>query len=145
MAASSPLDATVALRTAVRSALLADGTLSAALVGQKIVVDAPSSHPTPYIQIASRSNDWSTATEDGQEFFLDLHVWHQPASQTPETGTARDLMSRVRIVLHTAALSLTSPFTLMQIRVDAMIGPYLDPDGTTLHGVVSVHAFVDHG
>jgi len=145
MATSSSLDSVPAFRGAVRTAILADATLSSTLVGSKVLVQAPSSHPTPYIQLTARSQDWATATEDGQEIFLDLHVWHQRLSQTPETDVARDIMSRLKQVLHTASLSLASPFTLTQMRVDSMIGPYLDPDGTTLHGVVSLHAFVDHG
>jgi hypothetical protein len=141
---ANPLDATYALKAAVRTALLANSTLSTTLVGLKVVDLAPSSHPTPYISIETRSNDWSTATEDGQEILLDINVWHQPASQTPETVTARNLMSEVRVALHTASLSLEAPFNCVQIRVDNMIGPYRDPDGMTLHGVVSVRALVDH-
>lgn len=142
--AANPLDATFALKAAVRTALLANSTLSTTLVGLQVVELAPSSHPTPYISIEARSNDWSTATEDGQEILLDINVWHQSASQTPETATARNLMSEVRATLHTASLTLEAPFNCVQIRVDNIIGPYRDPDGTTLHGVVSVRALVDH-
>lgn len=142
--AASPLDATYALKAAVRTLLLANSTIAGTLVGLKVVDLAPSSHPTPYISIETQSNDWSTATEDGQEVLLDINVWHQTASQTPETATARDIMSEVRKTLHTAVLSLAAPFNCVQIRVDNMIGPYRDPDGQTLHGVVSVRALVDH-
>ena len=142
--AASPLEATYALKAAVRTALLANSTLSTTLVGLKVVELAPSSHPTPYISIDARSNDWSTSTEDGQEILLDINVWHQSPSQTPETATARNLMSEVRTTLHTASLSLEAPFNCVQIRVDNIIGPYRDPDGSTLHGVVSVRALVDH-
>lgn len=144
MAAGTASDATYALKAAVRTALLADSTINSALVGLKVVDDAPAGHATPYISIDTRSNDWSTATEDGQEIFLDLNVWAQPASQTPETGTARDIMASVRRVLHTASLSLAAPFHSVLIRVENMIGPYRDPDGTTLHGVVSIRALTDH-
>lgn len=142
--AASPLDATYAVKAAVRTALLANATLASALAGLKVVDLAPSSHPTPYISIETQSSDWSTATEDGQEIVLDINVWHQTASQTPETATARDLMGQVRKALHTAPLSLAAPFNCVQIRVENMIGPYRDPDGMTLHGVVSVRALVDH-
>lgn len=141
---ASPLDATYALKAAVRTALLANSTLSTTLVGLRVVDLAPSSHPTPYISIETRSNDWSTATEDGQEILLDINVWHQPVSQTPETATARNLMSEVRVALHTASLTLDAPFNCVQIRVQNMLGPYRDPDGMTLHGVVSISALVDH-
>lgn len=144
MAASLPLDAARALIAAVRTVLLADSTLSSLLEGQKIVSMAPSSHPTPYISIADRSADWSTATEDGQEIQLDLNIWHQPDSQTPEAGRARAIMALCRQILHTATPSLAAPFHCVQIRVENEIGPYRDPDGSTLHGVVSIRALVDH-
>jgi hypothetical protein len=114
------------------------------LAGNKVLMLAPSSHPTPYISIAIRSNDWSTATEDGQEVLLDLNIWHQPGSQTPEASTARTIMALCRQTLHTADLSLATPFKCTLIRVTNEIGPYRDPDGATLHGVVSVRALVDH-
>jgi hypothetical protein len=128
----------------VRAALLANSTLSGQLVGQKVVSMAPSSHSTPYISIAHRSNDWSTATEDGQEVLLDINVWHQPDSQTPEAGTARAIMALCRQILHTADLTLAEPFHCVLIRVINEIGPYRDPDGRTLHGVVSIRALVEH-
>jgi hypothetical protein len=130
--------------TAVRTALLADATLPGLLAGLKIVDKAPSSHPTPYISMNVRSADWSTASEDGQEFHIDLDVWHEPSSQTPETGTARQIMAIVRSTLHTATLSLASPYHAVLIRVENEVGPFRDPDGATLHGVVSLRALVDH-
>lgn len=144
MTAGTALDATYALKAAVRAALLADSYLNSTLVGTKIVDDAPAGQATPYISIDTRSNDWSTSTEDGQEILLDLNVWTQAASQTPETGLGRDIMAAVRRALHTASLSLAAPFHSMLIRVENMIGPYRDPDGTTMHGVVSIRALSDH-
>lgn len=144
MAASQPLDAAASLIAAVRSALLTNSALAGLLAGNKVITWAPSSCPTPYIQIGHHSNDWSTATEDGQEVLLDLNVYHQPDSQTPEASTARAIMALCRQTLHTASLSLASPFKCTLIRVTNEIGPYRDPDGATLHGVVSIRALVDH-
>jgi len=144
MAAGTASDATYALKAVVRTALLADSYLNSTLIGLKVVDDAPAGHATPYISIDTRSNDWSTATEDGQEIFLDLNVWTQAASQTPETGSGRDIMAAVRSVLHTAVLSPASPFHAVLIRVENMLGPYHDPDGTTMHGIVSIRALTDH-
>lgn len=144
MAASQPLDAGSSLIAAVRSALVANSALAGMLAGNKVMTWAPSSCPTPYIQIAHRSNDWSTASEDGQEVLLDLNVYHQPDSQTPEAGTARTIMVLCRQTLHTASLTLASPFHCVQVRVTNEIGPYRDPDGATLHGVVTIRALVDH-
>lgn len=145
MATATALDAVTAALTGVRTALLADGTLPGLLGdGLKIVTGAPSSYPCPYISVDARANDWSTATEDGQECLIDLNVWTQPPTQTPETGLGRQIMALCRQILHTAALSLPSPFHCVQCRVENQIGPYRDPDGTTLHGVVSLRILVDH-
>lgn len=144
MAKNDALDATYAIRAGIRTALLANTTLNSVLAGQKVVDLAPSSHPTPYISLETTSEDFSTATEDGQELSIDVNVWHQPSSQTPETATARDIMAEVRKTLHTAALSLASPYNLVLLRVTNMVGPFRDPDGMTLHGVVTVRALVDH-
>lgn len=144
MAAADASDATFAVKAAIRALILADATLAAALKGQKVVDDAPSSHPTPYVSFDTRSNDWSTASEDGQEVLIDINVWTQAASQTPETAAGRDIMASLRRVLHTANLTLASPFHSVLIRVENMIGPYRDPDGTTMHGIVSVRVLADH-
>jgi hypothetical protein len=144
MPANTALDGSYAIRAAIRTALLANATINSALVGKKVVDLAPSGHSTPYISLETSSEDFSTATEDGQEFSIDVNVWHQPGSQTPESATARDLMAEVRKTLHTAALSLASPYNLVLLRVTNQIGPYRDPDGMTLHGVLTVRAIVDH-
>ncbi len=144
MTASQSLDATYAVKAAIRAALLANATISSALVGQKIVDLAPSGHGTPYISLAVQSSDFSTATEDGQEFEIDVNVWHQPSSQTPETATARSIMAEVRQTLHVGSLSMAAPFIPVMMRVTNMIGPYRDPDGMTLHGVVTVRVLVNH-
>lgn len=144
MTASQAFDATYATKAAIRTALLANSSLSTALKGQKIIDLAPSSHATPFISLETQSMDFSTSTEDGQEIVVDVNVWHQPSSQTPETATARDIMAEVRKTLHNASLSMESPFILVLIRVTNMLGPYRDPDGMTLHGVVTVRALVNH-
>lgn len=145
MTAAAPLDAAYAALAGVRTALLADAALAGMLGdGLKIVTAAPSSYPCPFISMDLRANDWSTATEDGQEIALDLNVWTQPASQTPETGSGRAIMARCRALLHTATLTLDAPFHAVLCRVENEIGPYRDPDGATLHGVVSLRIVVDH-
>jgi len=145
MAASDPLDATFAVLAAIRAALLADATLNSTLAGSlKVMTGAPSSYPCPFISMTPHAADWSTATEDGQEVVIDLNVWTQAASQTAETATGRTIMASCRALLHTASLSLAAPYHTVQCRVDNQVGPYLDPDGATLHGVVTVRVLVDH-
>lgn len=145
MVASNPLDSSYAVMAMIRATLLADTYLQGILAGSKIVDKASSSMPTPFITFSTmRSNDWSTASEDAQEHLIDLGVWHEPDAQTPDTGTARAIMAQVRSLLHTAAPAIASPFNLVLMRVTNQLGPFRDPDGKTLHGVVSVRVVVDH-
>lgn len=144
MAAQLPLESSFAVLKSVRSALLADATLSGLLVGDKVVAFGSAGHPTPYISMALHSDDWSTATEDGQQHQIDLSVWHQPASQSPDSGLSRTIMGHVRRILHTAALTIDAPFHVVLCRIENQIGPYIDPDGATLHGVLSARIIVDH-
>lgn len=144
MTASVAADAAPSLLKGVRNALLADATLPGLLAGNKVMVRAPSSAPTPYIELDVRDADFSTATEDGQDFTVLCHVWHEPSSVTPETATTMALMGHVRRILHTATLPLDAPFNNVLTRVLSRQGPYHDPDSAVIHGIVVVRAVVDH-
>lgn len=144
MSAADAADASPAISKAVRAALLADTTLAPMLAGNKVMVRAPSSHPTPYIELDVRDADFSTATEDGQDFSILVHVWHEPSSVAPETATTMAIMGHVRRILHTAALVLDAPFRCVLIRVQSRVGPFHDPDAAVIHGTLIVRALVDH-
>lgn len=144
MTAAAALDATPALTKAIRGALIGDATLAPLLAGNKVMVRAPSSAPTPYIELDVRDQDFSTASEDGQDFSVLVHVWHEPNSVTPETGTAMAIMGHVRRILHTASLSLDAPFNGVLCRVQSRVGPFTDPDTAVIHGTLIVRALVDH-
>lgn len=141
---TTSLDSTIALMTAVRSALLADAPLSALITG--IYDRAPDKAKGNYLTIGDASSvDWSTATEDGQEHTLDIHVWSQKPSQTAETAEARAILGHIRRVLHNATgLTIAMPFSICTLQITHQIGPYLDPDEKTLHGVATLHAEIDH-
>ena len=144
MTASAALDGGAALLKAVRNALVGDATLNPLLAGNKVMVRAPSSAPTPYIELDLRCADFSTASEDGQDFTLVVHVWHAPSSVTPETGSTLAIIGHVRRILHTAALTMDAPFHCVFVRVFSSIGPFHDPDSAVIHGMVTVRAVVDH-
>jgi hypothetical protein len=70
--------ADISLRKAVRARLLATPALVARLGGARVHDEAPRGAPQPYIAFAqSRSRDWSTMTERGQEHALTLDVWSE--------------------------------------------------------------------
>lgn len=66
----------LALQRAVFSALSKDAALVALLGSAKIYDDVPQRTDFPYVSFGqSTERDWSTATEDGAEHLVTLHVW----------------------------------------------------------------------
>jgi hypothetical protein len=137
------IDGTMALMTAIRTALLADSGLAA--LGITEVYDRPPSiQVLPFVTIgATRYSDWSFADNDGQEIFVDVSAW-DGSKADPNTLVTRQIMERLRVILHFATLTLGAPSRCVLCQVINSVGPMLDPDGSTLHGVVSIRALVDH-
>lgn len=136
------MDATVALMAALRARLLADGELPA--ITGKIFDRPPANEATPYLTIGETSyEDWSTSDTDGQNIRVDIGVWQEPAGADPDTRVVRALMGHVRRIVHLAPLDLGA-HNLVLVRVERAVGPMLDPDGYTLHGVVTVRALTGH-
>lgn len=138
------VDPTMAYMEAVRTVLLADSAIRAAGV-LEVLDRARPNMKTPFITLGATSDlDWSTATEDGIQLRMDVSIWDSSPSQTPETRRSREIIARVRALLHTATLTLAPPAHHVLTRVTAVVGPMLDPDGFTLHSVVTVTALLDH-
>lgn len=136
-------DATAAVLAAVRSRILADAELVANLASSASVYDqAPEAAATPFVTLNAVSYaDWSTDTTDGQEITIDCHVWHE----TPIVSRAsRLIMRRLRVLFEFQPLAAAAPFRVVLVQVVATVGPFRDPDGLTLHGVVSLRVLADH-
>lgn len=70
------MSAALALRAAIRTALAADGELTALLGGPNIHDEVPRGLRPPYIVLAEHTaRDDSTGTETGEEHQVALHVW----------------------------------------------------------------------
>ena len=66
----------VALRKAIRMALLANGPLVARLGGANVFDEAPREAIPPYVAYGdSLARDWSSASDRGTEQFVILNVW----------------------------------------------------------------------
>lgn len=139
-------DATNAVLAAVRVALLADPDILASLASPASVYDRPPQEcPVPFVVIGEASfQDWSTADGEGQDIRLDVHVWDESASQTPDIARCKALMRRIRDVLHFRSLALAAPFHAVLCQVTARVGPLIDPDGISIHGVLTVNVLTDH-
>ena len=97
---SSPV---LALRRAVRAALLADAALAAALGGAHVYDEAPPGAPTPRVAFSHvQARDWSAQESRGAEQILVLSVW----SSARGTREALDIADRIVALLDEAPLAL---------------------------------------
>jgi hypothetical protein len=93
----------VALRKAIRAALLANSELTAKLGGAHVFDEAPRDAVAPYVTFGDVSvRDWSTASDTGAEQFVILHAW----SMQRGVREALDVAAIVAAALDDASLSL---------------------------------------
>lgn len=98
---SSPV---LALRRAIRAALLEDDTLAQLLGGAHVYDEAPPGAPTPRVAFSDvQSRDWSAQNVQGAEQLLGLTVW----SGERGARAALDIADRIVALLDEAPLQLT--------------------------------------
>ena len=131
--------ASLALQTAIITALAASPDLTAITGGTARVYDAvPPGTPYPYVTFGQTiERDWSTGTEDGREHTLTLHVWSRAPGRR-EVHTAAGL---IRGLLHLAALPLTG-FHLVNLRHE-FTDARREPDGETYRALVRFRAVTE--
>lgn len=89
------------LQKAIYTALAASSGLVSALGGVKIYDHNPQEAAFPYLVIGRASNlDWSTASEDGSEHLVIIHVW----SARSDRGEVYQLQQEIQQSLHDVAL-----------------------------------------
>ena len=129
-----------ALQKAVHAALTADAALLGLLGGPRVYDDVPQQSAYPYVALGgSTERDWSTATEDGAEHVLTLHVWSRKAGRKE----AREIMEALRVVLHDAPL-VVDGLRLVNLRHE-FSEARRDADGETYHGIVRYRAVTEPG
>ncbi len=136
-------DSTRTVMAAVRTLLLAD-TGFAALTTQ-IFDRVPQKTQGTWVTIGDiGAFDFSTSDTNGQAISLDIHIWHQPQTQTQETQKVRLVMEAVRRLLHFQTLTLSPPHHNVVMFVSNTTPVMLDPDEATLHGVISIRTLTDN-
>ncbi len=92
-----------ALQQALFSTLAADVTLAGLLGGSGRIHDhVPQGTACPYVVLGPiTTRDWSTASEEGSEHILALHVWSRASGK----HEAQEIAERLRTQLHEASLS----------------------------------------
>lgn len=130
--------ASVALRTAVRSALISDGALTGALGGAKIYDEPPRAAAFPYVTLGeARIADFSTGDASGQEHTLTLHAWSRQGGHREAHVIAGVLLS----ALDDAPLTL-SGHRLVNLRF-AVADVRREADGRTYHALVRFRAVTE--
>ena len=129
--------AALALQAAIVAALLADDDL-AALVGDRIHDAPPRDAAFPYVSLGlMRATDWSTATEDGAEHEVTVHVWSRERGKR----ACHAIMAAIRGVLHDAPLTLDG-HALVNLRcVDGEVRR--EADGITWRGALNFRAVTE--
>lgn len=133
-----PLAAEWSLQKAVFATLNADATLTGLIGAGRVHDDAPQHAAFPYLTFGqSTFTDWSTATDDGAEHVLTLHVWSRAAGKKE----AQAIMRAVRRGLHDRSLALED-HRLINLRHE-LSETSRDPDGETVHGIVRFRAVTE--
>ena len=136
------MDRTAPVSRAIVAKLGADVALTA-LVGQRIYDVAPARALPPEITIKLvTALDASTADTEAQALMFDIDVWDRYALGT-DLSRPRLIMGHVRRILHLQAIA-PAGCTVFALRCTGAQGPFRDPDGMTLHGVVTVSALAGH-
>jgi len=130
--------ASVALRAAVRDALVSDGALLDALGGPKVYDEPPRAAAFPYVTLGeARVADFSTGDAGGHEHTLTLHAWSRQGGHRQAHVIAGALLS----ALDDAPLSLADHrlvnlrFSVADVRREA--------DGRTYHALVRFRAVTE--
>lgn len=136
------MEATTALLTAIRAALLADATVSG-LVGARVYDRPPALCATPYITMGLLSyRDISASDAALQDFSVSVSVFDQPTGGDQNTTGLRTLMARVRTVLHRQPLTISGASHIVTNVIGGQTLP--DPDGVSFQGVTTVQVLVQN-
>jgi hypothetical protein len=126
------------LQQALFACLTADTALVALLGAARVYDDVPQSVEFPYLTVGqSVARDWSTASEEGNEHVLTLHVW----SQTKGRAQVHEIMGAARAALHDASLTLVG-HRLINLRHE-FSEARRDADGETYHGILRFRAVTE--
>lgn len=130
-----------ALQTAVYSTLANNaGMISALGAPPPVYSNVPDGATLPYAQIDTPSSaDWSHNTAYGHQQRFDVHVWGELTGTAGGKSKVLSVMDAIVKALRDASLNLTD-HTLVLIHFENDTGVMTDPDGRTLHGVVSFRA-----
>lgn len=128
----------LALQTGLRTTLLADPGLVAALGGEHVFDDVPRDPPFPYITVGEiETRDWSTQTSRGHEHTATVNLW----SRYRGRKQVQELIAEVDRVLD-GAEPVLADHRLVNLSV-VFWTAVRDSDGETYHGIVRLRAVTE--
>lgn len=106
-----------------------------ALVSTRIYKGMPNNWTSPAVGMQiSYAVSFDTKDATGMDLYIDIDVWSRRDRDSDE---ANQIMSAIVNALHRASLTV-SGVGFVKVDLDNRIGPLLDEDGLTSHGVVRV-------
>lgn len=120
------------LQAAVRAAIVGDTSLGA-LIADRAYDRVPARPVFPYVTIGGlQATEDGADCVDGEEVFLDVHVW----SRAKDSVEAKRIAAELKRLFHGSELDLGdgAALTDLEWRGTRFLN---DPDGQTEHGVVS--------
>jgi len=128
----------LSLQQAIFTTLTGSTVLVNYLGGAKIYDDTPEDTPFPYVTIGqSLMRDWSTASDQGREHLLRLHVWSRDAGGTETQLITEEIIN----VLHDQSLILQDNL-LINLRFSGA-DVLRDSDGKTHHSILRFRAVTE--
>jgi len=140
MNVSVPVSPALDLQAALVAAAQADAALTAQ-IGQRFYDKVPEDAVFPYVNFGEEQviADLADCIE-GQEIFIDLHIWARPAG-SPGRVIVKRIAQSLKNVFHEAELNLAGSRLVLlewqQLRV------MQDPDGITQHGISTFRALTE--
>lgn len=127
------------LQKAIHDALVADAAVGA-LVGDRIYDGVPSNAEFPYVSFGvSQQVTDDMDCIDGEQQYLQIDAWGRSQGRT---RICKDIVAAVKGALHQQDLDLANGHALANLQVES-IRVFLDSDGITAHGVISLRADVE--
>lgn len=131
-------DAAAQIQQAVYAELSADQPLGQMLAGDGIYDLPPATAPFPYVTFGRTSvYDWSTASENGTEHLLTIHVW----SQAKGKKQSLEIMERLETLLRAFQPALTG-LALISFRLEYSEVRF-DDNAYLHHGLMRYRALVE--
>ncbi len=129
------------VQQAVYDAILADATIRT-LVSNPVrafSIQAPQGTDYPYITIGDGDGaSFDTKSTDGMELVFRVHTW----SRYRGAKQALEIMDAINDAIDEQSLTITG-HSLVVLRFENSVGPLLDPDGFTLHGIQRFRAITE--